>query len=313
MAGVAAVAAVTITAALVLGDGGSPKGGGPYVLLTYEVAPLDGQTEVQARDLAIAGIRQRLDDRALDVPSVIFVGPSRFRVEFGTEGVDVDQVIELIQRSAVLGIHFVDDGNAAMHGMYEAVVAEDPPGIYPLFDSWSGPDGDHRDEWLWSEDRAALEAWLRARPAAEQPAADRRIALERLDEKGLKGQLKWRTYVIETAPIITGADVATSGVTYDTNTLRPEVELDLDADGRVRFADATTTHVGHKLAIVLDGRVVSAPIVQGAIPGGRIRVTMGGSDPDAQEREAADLVAVLRAGSIPPLLLVDRRDVGPSR
>jgi preprotein translocase subunit SecD len=95
--------------------------------------------------------------------------------------------------------------------------------------------------------------------------------------------------------------------------MRPIVQVDLSDGGRARFSDATEAAIGRKLAIVLDGRVVSAPVVQSRIPGGRIQITMGGSDLKEQEREAHDLVEVLRAGSMPPVVLIERRDVGPAR
>ncbi|NJM91061.1 MAG: hypothetical protein HC863_02010 [Myxococcales bacterium] len=65
------------------------------------------------------------------------------------------------------------------------------------------------------------------------------------------------------------------------------------------FGDLTAQVVGKKVATILDDRVKSAPIINGAIRGGRASITMGGSDPQRQERDANDLVGVLKTGSLP--------------
>lgn len=308
------MAAVAITVVLVLGsDGGSPYGRFPVVVLTYEVAPLGNQTETQARDQAITGIRERLDHRELEHASVSPAGASRVRVEIGGKDVPFDRVIAIIERSAGLGIHRVVDNDPLMQAMYRAANDEQPDGIKAEVDAWSAPDGTHHDVYLTARDRSRLEAWVQAKGPSAADLGDRRVAYERVYSSDVMAKPQWRTYLIENATIIDGGNVAKADVAYDPNTLRPEVYLELDAAGGAAIGTATTTGIGKKLAIVLDGRVMSAPVIQAAITGGRISVTMGGSDPQEQEREAADLVSVLRTGAIPPLVLIERRDVGPSR
>lgn len=316
LAAVAAFAAVGITAAMVLGDDGRRPGNYPVVMLVYEVAPVGSQTPEQARDRAIAGIKRRLDDRSLAWASVTVAGPSRVRVELGGKDVPFDRMIEIIERSAVLGIHRVVDGDPVMQAMYRAVQDGRPDGITAENDAWFGPDGQeqHEDVYLAAEDRSRLEAWVQANGPSKADLGERRVAYERMFSSDVAAaKPRWRTYLIENRAIIDGGNVAKAEVTYDQNTLRPQVIVNLDAIGRDAFAAATEAALGHKLAIVLDGRVISAPVVQSKIPGGQIVVTMGGGDPTEQEREAYDLVGVLRSGSIPPLLLIERRDVGPSR
>lgn len=309
-----AVGVAVVTTLVLLADDGAKRGDGPYVVLTYEVEPADGQSATQAREVAIRGIRERIDERGVPWASVTAAGPTRVRVELGGEDVPFDRVIELVERRATLGVHRVDHANPGMEQMVSQARIDLPAGIGVRADTWTGPDGSsHGEDYLWAEDRAALEAWLVSRAPLLQPADDRRIVLERVGMPGATPPVHWRTYVIEEAPIVDGSDVVKATVQYDPSTMRPQVELELDTDGRDRFAAATAAGVARKLAIVLDGRVMSAPLVQSPVPGGRIAVTMGGGDPQAQEREAHDLVAVLRVGSIPPLRLVERRDVGPAR
>jgi preprotein translocase subunit SecD len=100
---------------------------------------------------------------------------------------------------------------------------------------------------------------------------------------------------------------------YDPNTNRPLVLLDFNRYGGRVFGDVTAQIVGMKFATILDDRVKSAPIINGAIRGGRASITMGGNEPTVQEREAQQLVAVLKTGSLPaPLREESASTIGPS-
>jgi preprotein translocase subunit SecD len=88
----------------------------------------------------------------------------------------------------------------------------------------------------------------------------------------------------------------------------PYVELILDARGAKIFERITAENVKRRLAIVLDNRVYSAPVIQERIAGGRASIT-GSFD----IKEARDLAIVLRAGALPaPVEIVEERTVGPS-
>jgi preprotein translocase subunit SecD len=66
------------------------------------------------------------------------------------------------------------------------------------------------------------------------------------------------------------------------------------------------------MAIILDNKITSAPIIQGAIRGGASTITMGSASPQIAQREAEDLVDVLRTGSLPaPLVEESSSFVGP--
>jgi preprotein translocase subunit SecD len=122
----------------------------------------------------------------------------------------------------------------------------------------------------------------------------------------------WRTYFLHRAVELTGSSVQDSYVFYDPTTNRPEVLIDFNRYGGRRFGDLTAANVGRKMAIILDDRVNSAPTIQAAIRGGRSTISMGGSDPTTIKREADDLVAVLKTGSLPaPLTALSANDVGP--
>jgi preprotein translocase subunit SecD len=77
--------------------------------------------------------------------------------------------------------------------------------------------------------------------------------------------------------------------------------LDLTRAGGQLFGDVTSEIVGMKLATVLDGKIKSAPVINDAIRGGKVMITMGGGDQNRAERDRADLVAVIGAGAMPAL------------
>lgn len=98
---------------------------------------------------------------------------------------------------------------------------------------------------------------------------------------------------------------ATSG--FDERTRQPIVSFRLDSIGAKQFAAVTRSHVGDPFAIVLDGKVLSAPIVREPIIGGSGQIS--GEFTTAQ---AAALAAQLRAGALPvDLQVVEERTVGP--
>lgn len=109
----------------------------------------------------------------------------------------------------------------------------------------------------------------------------------------------WRTYYLEREVRLTGTSISNAYGSYDPNTNRPVVLLDFNRFGSRVFGDLTSQIVGKKLATILDGKVKSAPIINGAIRGGRAQITLGGGDVYRQEKERDELVNVLKTGSLP--------------
>ena len=90
---------------------------------------------------------------------------------------------------------------------------------------------------------------------------------------------------------------------------KPEVLFTLNKEGGRRFARLTGANVGKPLAILLDGRVESAPTIQSKIREQGV-ITMGGATSFDQ---AVDLAIVLRAGALPaPVKIIENRVIGPS-
>jgi len=89
----------------------------------------------------------------------------------------------------------------------------------------------------------------------------------------------------------------------------PGVSLRLNRQGGRLFADYTGDHIGEQLAIVLDSKVQSAPVIRDRIPAGTPASITG----NFADEEARDLAIVLRAGKLPaPMTIEEERTVGPS-
>ena len=85
------------------------------------------------------------------------------------------------------------------------------------------------------------------------------------------------------------------------------VNFTFDSVGTRRFADISRANVGHRFAIVLDDKVISAPVIREPITGGRGQISG-----HFNAKSATDLSVLLRAGALPaPLTVVEERSVGP--
>ena len=105
---------------------------------------------------------------------------------------------------------------------------------------------------------------------------------------------------------LTGADLKSATVVFDQTTGKPAVSLEFTSEGANKFEDLTGKNVGKPLPILLDGQLVSAPVVQEKIIGGNAQIT-GTFTLD----EAKNLAIQLNAGALPvPVKLVEQRTVG---
>jgi preprotein translocase subunit SecD len=127
------------------------------------------------------------------------------------------------------------------------------------------------------------------------------------DPEVLLGAEAW--YVVERVASITGRDLKNAVPSYDDNR-RPAVNFTLTADGAQRFGNLTGQNIGRQLAIILDGRVQSAPSINSQITtSGQITGGPGGFT----NQEATDLALILRSGALPASLeYIEERVVGPS-
>ena len=124
-----------------------------------------------------------------------------------------------------------------------------------------------------------------------------------LEEQVILGQ---DPYFIPTE--LTGRFLKVAQLQFDQQTYQSQVSLEFDDEGAKIFEELTRQNVGKRLAIYLDGVVISAPNVQEAITGGKAQISG-----DFNVEEAKELVQRLNAGALPvPINLVNQQTIGAS-
>jgi SecD/SecF fusion protein len=114
-------------------------------------------------------------------------------------------------------------------------------------------------------------------------------------------------YILEQRPMLQGERLTQASTGIDSRSGGPVVSFRFDDEGAKKFAEITRDNVGRQFAIVLDGKVISAPVIQEPILGGA-----GQIQGNFTMAETSSLAALLRAGALPvPLQIIDERMVGP--
>lgn len=115
-------------------------------------------------------------------------------------------------------------------------------------------------------------------------------------------------YLLEKRAIVSGENLVDSQPGFDQQTQEPIVSFRFNTSGGQRFGKVTADNVGRPFAIVLDGKVISAPVIREPILGGSGQISGNFS-----VQEANDLAILLRSGALPAsLTVIEERSVGPS-
>ncbi|MBW2410957.1 MAG: protein translocase subunit SecD, partial [Deltaproteobacteria bacterium] len=132
--------------------------------------------------------------------------------------------------------------------------------------------------------------------------------LYQVDEDPETGQKTKRPFLLKKRTLLTGNNLTDARVQIDSQYNNPYVSLEFDKKGARIFERITGENTGKQLAIVLDDRVASAPVINEKISGGRAQITG-----QFTMNQARDLAIVLRAGALPaPVTILEERTVGPS-
>ena len=113
-------------------------------------------------------------------------------------------------------------------------------------------------------------------------------------------------YVVKKRSVVTGEMLTSASPGFDQQTGHAIVQFRFNGVGARRFGDVTRQNIGKRFAIVLDKKVISAPVIQSAISGGSGQITG-----NFTEQSANDLAVLLRAGALPaPMKVEEQRTVG---
>jgi preprotein translocase subunit SecD len=126
------------------------------------------------------------------------------------------------------------------------------------------------------------------------------------DSEILDGE-KGQKFLIEKRVLVSGADLTDAQPGFDQRNSEPIVSFRFNSTGARKFAEATQQNVGKLFAIVLDNKVISAPVIREPILGGSGQISG-----NFTVEQANDLAILLRAGALPaPLTIIEERTVGP--
>jgi preprotein translocase subunit SecD len=264
-----------------------PEGSGPAVLgagqprlYTVEAGEATGEivirvteeylAEVRRRTItqSIEIIRRRIDELGTTEPVIQRQGAQRILVQAPGEQ-DPQRLKDIVGRTAQMTFHLVASDNPAE--IQRALEGRPPPS----------------QELLPSDD-----------PSEPYLLVQRR--LEFADTaRGPDGNL---------VRVLSGQFLRNASQGFHYQTGEPVVNFTFDTTGAVIFGKLTANHIRERFAVVLDGEIITAPVINSAIPSGT-----GFIEGNFTIESASDLAALLNAGALPaPLTIVDERSVSAS-
>jgi preprotein translocase subunit SecD len=293
-----------------------------------EVARTDTTVTLAIRDEAIERLRttsieqaretigNRIDEMGVREASVQ-VRDTNIIVELpGAGQEDFDRIREIIGRTARLEFKVVDDVDELVRSFDDV-----PEGITLASETVSAGD-EHPNVtsyYLTSEGddaRQHLTEYVHELQGAERIPTDHQLAIGRIDyedDDGVSHEV-WRTYYLYSRAEVTGDAIDDAAVQIDPEDQTPNVGITFNGPGARAFERLTGANVHRRMAIVLDDRVETAPVIQARIGGGHARITLGGFRPyQEMMEEASELTVVLRAGALPaPIRPANQQLIGPS-
>ncbi len=170
------------------------------------------------------------------------------------------------------------------------------------------PKGKSADAYVKGDDRDKLQLMLN-RPEVQQVIPNNiQFVFSAKPIANQNGQPIYMLYCVNKNPELTGGVITNAVATISPETNAPIVNMEMNSDGAADWARITGANIGKRIAIILDGVVYSAPVVQNKITGGRSQISGSG---DLQEAQL--LAIVLKAGALPaPVDIIEERTVGPS-
>ena len=216
----------------------------------------------------------------------------------GAQESSFERIKSIISRTAQLSFKIVDDESDS-----RSLFTTPPEGIY------LNQSAQTFAEAFGEDARDRLRAYIATLPVPD----DHELSIGRQEPDPERGGEGWRTYYMYRVADATGEDLDDASVGFDPQSGSPEVDFTMNTRGASRMADLTGRSIGKHMAIVLDDRVESAPVIQGQI-GARGRITLGAYlDRNELLQEAKDLVVVLQAGALPaPLRPANEQLIGPT-
>jgi preprotein translocase subunit SecD len=232
------------------------------------------KVETTSVDQAIEVIRNRIDQLGVAEPTIHRQGENEIIVQL--PGIkDPKKALEIIGKTAQLEFKLLDE---------ETPLWKELPSIIKS-----------------DEEEAFLNQWKNKIPEGDE------VVFQKIVNKETKEVYK-RPYIVKKDVLLTGDLLAEAHVSIDQRFNEPYVSLRFNDAGAKIFEEITSKYVKKRLAIILDGNLYSAPVIQEKIEGGNAQISG-----NFTLEEAKDLAIVLRAGALPaPVKLIQNVTVGPT-
>jgi preprotein translocase subunit SecD len=260
-----------------------------------------------------AGVTVRDEDIVIEVP--------------GDDEKTFAEIRDIISQTARLEFKMVDDDVDFFEGIAKSAKEEDlPKGLtFSIENAPVGPGKtkpDHFARMVRGEHEDMRDALKRLKDwvGTLQVPDDREIGYGKVfdydEQKDSIEEIGWRTYYLKSKAEVTGdmvRDATAQPDQSDRGLGGWHVAMELTPLGGDRFEEITGANVKRRFAIILDGKVESAPVIQTKIAGGHAQITMGSANVDQQLQDAKKLELVLRSGALPaPISPSNEQRIGPS-
>jgi protein-export membrane protein SecD len=287
--------------------------GGMHLVLQVDASKLKENEIKGARNRALEIIRNRIDQFGVAEPQIARQGNNRIVIQLPGV-VDRDRAKEIVGKTALLQFKLVEKGDKVKKilddidkEVYNYEIKKAKGDTSQVLDNpflslvYRGVVSDY--------DFPAFKKYLNLDCVKKVIPNDVEFLFSK--EREREGSKYREIYIIKKKTLLTGDALvdARMGVGTPKNQMAPRVDLTMKPKARRRWASITGANVGRLIAIVLDGKVQSAPRVVERIVGGNSMIEMPGSSVD----DAQDLALILRAGALPaPMESVEERSVGPT-
>lgn len=259
--------------------------GGTHLVLELDRSKLPATIKTQdALDRAIEIIRNRIDKFGVAEPLIARQGERWIVVQLpGLK--DPERAKELIGKTALLEFRLLDE-SGALANLSRALL----------------------DKKMSMED--FLEQYHAGKASAELTKLIPK-GYEVLNERSDSERVTGRYVIVKSVPELTGSTLVDARVTFgggdnDLGRGYPSVSIEFNPEGTRQFALVTEANVNKQLAIVLDGKIQSSPVIRSAIPDGHAVI-----EGTFSAEEARDLANILKAGALPaPVKVIEERTVG---
>lgn len=291
--------------------------GGMHLVLQVDMSKLKDEEKEGARDRALEIIRNRIDQFGVSEPTIAKQGTDKIIIELPGV-VDRERAKEIIGRTAQLQFRLVEKDETTQEflkemdeALYEVLKKEEARlGTEDTLEILENPLlGLIYRGRIVETDVKLMENYLARDEVRSFIPKKAEFLFSKIEEReGLKSR---ELLLVKKEAVLKGDAIvnAQAGIGTEKNPMGSKVDLTMTARARRNWARITGQNVGKRIAIVLDDKVQSAPVVIERIAGGRSMIEMGG----ASFEDAHDLALIIRAGALPaPVKPVFEKSVGAS-